>query len=430
MPLIFPWSSVTCPYCFERFHLAKCRRTLADPEEPPVAEPQKPPQPPAKWKFLRILSELRRLAGEAVRWLLKAMATCRNRVYVGLYDEENPLCCPNPKCHRVLPPLVQTGQAKSEFIVVIGARNAGKSNYFGVLLHELQTRLRREIRFTIRPEMTCAASGPVSTQNLYETRYGKNLYGDRPKAVDQTARGTSAPDDLTVPLIYEFEFPVVQTSLRLRLQSLIWQPRASHVSMYFMIYDTAGEDLAALDSNANTRRLYAFLKQATGYFFLIDPLDSPGFRGKLPVELKNQLDAVQTPPETIVNNVHRALKVPRIRVPTAVALTKADMFDHVEGLLYAGSTMCRHSAHLGGFDRDSCDEMHREIEELVKVWGFEALGKAVAEKFTWHRYFAVSALGSQPDRNKALQKPIQSRRIADPLLWLLWVRGYINERPE
>src|SRR5206468_2459063 len=124
MPIAPPWSKVTCPYCFAKFHLSKAPRRMVYPGAP--TEPDARIQAYFGMGGAPVLGK--------VNYPPKPLPWWRN-VYVPPTGRDERLVCPND--HIFLPENVANGQAAGEVIAVIGARTSGKSNFFGVLLNAL-----------------------------------------------------------------------------------------------------------------------------------------------------------------------------------------------------------------------------------------------------------------------------------------------------
>jgi hypothetical protein len=178
---------------------------------------------------------------------------------------------------------------------------------------------------------------------------------------------------------------------------------------------------------------YRFLCRATGIVFLIDPFEYPGIRVQLPPNVGQRLKAVQADPAVVVDRMvgvfqkrGRFRADRKISVPAAFVLTKSDLFRDVPGLVYDRSPLFRDSRHQGGYDQAGGAELSRELEECVRTWDSAELVRKADNNFCTWSLFAVSALGAEPDPTtlKLTQPPAPSR-IADPLLWLFWQRGYI-----
>ncbi len=408
--LTAPWSKVTCLYCFGRFHLSESPRRS-------IAAGQKG-EPDAKvGEFFGIPAPSMGKVDDPKRSLWQRMA--RRFAFPLSRDLDSHAVC--PRCHLPLTQKTAVGELSSELFAIIGARSSGKSNYFGVLLHALERRFASEVGFTLYPENSFSVEEmkPVSSVRLYKKRYGC-LYEAEPRAVEQT-QGMEANLDLRVPLIYRLSFP--RRGLR-RLTG-----RSSVVDL--ALFDAAGEDL---NDPTKVRQFYGrFLSRATGIIFLIDPSQFAGIRSRLSDELQARLPPIDHSPTEIVTEVLNVLMAKglyqaggkKVGMPVAFALSKCDILD---GLIYAGSELRKDGSHAGGFDAEGCRRLSDEIVQWVREWDSPQLPDLAKDGFRDAAFFAVSALGALPDAKMRIPPPAY-RRISDPLLWLLWKRGYIPAKP-
>ncbi len=198
MGLIWPFREEPCPFCFEHFHLgdAPSRSMLAiGPDEPDngVADFLHI-QPPAMRRIEPVPA-----TGFAGRWL--------RRMWIS-HDPASGRKKVCPRCHMFLPHKMASGELRSEVLAIVGARNAGKSNYFGVLINALEARYAREVGFSMFAQDTFSVHKmqPVSSRELYQTRYGSRLFSAQPTALNSTPPAATNPDIL-IPLIYRMQFP-------------------------------------------------------------------------------------------------------------------------------------------------------------------------------------------------------------------------------
>jgi hypothetical protein len=63
--------------------------------------------------------------------------------------------------------------------------------------------------------------------------------------------------------------------------------------------------------------------------------------------------------------------------------------------------------------------------QCVREWDSPQLVDLARDSFSEFAFFAVSALGALPEPQTMRIPPPSYRRVSDPLLWLLWRRGYI-----
>ena len=64
-----------------------------------------------------------------------------------------------------------------------------------------------------------------------------------------------------------------------------------------------------------------------------------------------------------------------------------------------------------------------EVKARLADWHYENFLQMVNNNFKTSKFFAVSAIGSAPDRTSVPQ--IVSKRVEDPFLWLLHSRKMI-----
>ena len=416
MALVAPWSKALCPFCFHRFHLAAAprRRTAGD-----------------KLPDLHVRDFLGVAQVPDMHKVEAAPAGADAGFFAGLLrsflvpdDWKGDLkkICPN--CHLFLPHATACGQLASEVIAVIGDRQSGKSNYFGVLLRDLESRRAFQVGFTMYDQETFLAEEfrSINSGSLYARRYGRLFERDAPMAIDQTAVAAQNTD-LRIPLIYRFEFPPRPTDWLTR-------PLARRRCLDLVIFDAAGEDMRSGDPD-RLDRFYRYLAAASGIIFLIDPVQCDGLRDKLAPDIQRRFKRDPIDQAGIVASVinlyqnRRGLKAGQpLPVPIAFAFAKSDLFREAK-LVDSSSRLFRDGRHEGGFDAADCRNLSAEMEAYLHRWGSTQLLQLARDKVRTSAFFALSALGQTPDEKLHI-RPVEPRRVADPLLWLLWQRGYIR----
>jgi len=405
---------VVCPFCFERFFLAAAPRRVTS-----AAGAVQPDGHVARYLGFDAPPDMGEVrvppAGNFWEQLLQRIVVSEEG------DGDSRKICPN--CHMYLPNKTANGELTSEVFAIIGARSSGKSNYFGVLLNLLERRYAGEVGFSMFDQDTFSVRDmkPVGSRKLYRERYYKRLFEER-GAMDQTLSAKSNPA-LRVPLIYRLQFPK-------QWFHYVTRPLAQMNAMDLVIFDAAGEDM---DDTAMLDQFYRFLVRATGIIFVVDPFQYPGIRQQLSPELRAKLPAIETEPAEIVARVinlfeqRRGLRAgQKIDVPVAFTLSKADL---LKDLVYSGSPILRDSVHRGGFDAEDCQQVSAEVMASIKRWDSPQLVDLAESHFRSYAFFAVSALGCLPD-NQLRLAGLSPLRLADPLLFLLWKRGYIRAMPK
>ncbi|MCG8649741.1 MAG: hypothetical protein MI861_07905, partial [Pirellulales bacterium] len=338
--------------------------------------------------------------------------------FVSNGNEGQKIC---PKCHLPLPHATAQGELDPKTIAIVGARSSGKSNYFAVLLNELEQRYSEELSFTMLGQNTFSVreGKPVSSHKLYRIRYGESLFGEQNRIVPATL-SAAAQADIRIPLIYRLLF-------NKRPIDRVLRPMADFTAMDVVIFDAAGEDL---EDPTILDHFYRYITCAAGIIFIIDPTQFAGVRQQLSEETRAKLPQVQAGARDVVDALFQLLQRRgqridrRFRVPVAITLAKSDVLDSI---LPAGSPLRRDSDHSQGFDDADCDLVSEEVKSRLRQWDSAALIMH-ANSFKNHRFFAVSALGDIPDGDR-LEGGIEPRRVGDPLLWILWKLGYISARP-
>ncbi len=403
-----------CPTCFEEFYLGDAPSRSTSP-----VGPQEPDDGLGDFLHIQPSPSMRRVepvnATDFVgRWWR------RLRLPHDPASDRKKVC---PRCHLYLPHKMASGELRSEILAIVGARNAGKSNYFGTLINALERRYAGEVGFSMFAQDTFSVQQmqPVSSRDLYKTRYGSRLFSSQPTALSSTPSAATNPDIL-IPLIYRMQFPLCR-------EQRITRPFSHFMALDLAIFDAAGEDL----QNTVTRQQFnRYVSAASGIIFLIDPFSLPGIAELLPPSVRSSLPQQQGDAREVINGAinlfedRNGLRADqKIPVPVAVAFTKTDM---LKNIVDPESPILRDSRHQGGFNDGDCQECSKEVEQYLHDWGCSDLPDLVRSRFQDCQFFAVSALGHMPGQNSCLGM-ISPRRIADPLLWLLWKRGYISRSP-
>jgi GTPase SAR1 family protein len=431
MHLVNPLRKVPCPFCFHRFHLhyASLRDGSRDAE------------PEVDVKLARFLNETNnKLMLPAVRDFerpsrlrdIPLSILQRSVLFEDISGRWIKVC---PNCHLSLPPKTASGELSSEVIAVIGARHSGKSNFIGVVLRKLAQmfatwNLHDGANYDMSDQDTYSVTHQdfVSSNVVYQRRYGDRLFGsDDRMVVDPTPPARLGAQDTRIPLIFRLVFPK-------RPWHYLTRPLASASAVDLIIFDPAGEDMT-------DRRLmelhYSYILGATGIIFVIDPTQFDGVRDRLPESVQDRLLKVNQRPEDVVATVIRLYEARRglgatgkINIPVAFALSKSDLFSHI---VNKSSKILNESRHVGGFNSRDCAEASEEVETIIKNLDPDELGEnsqlnallGKAKRFRCSKFFAFSALGGLPDTENRINS-VRPLRVADPLLWILWKRGYLR----
>jgi GTPase SAR1 family protein len=285
-------------------------------------------------------------------------------------------------------------------IALLGAKASGKSNYIGVLINEIKTKMTGPFNCSL--SMACEES-----QKAYDELYYRPLY-ERGVTVKATDRGA------VPPLIFPLRFN-----------------ENNHVCV-LTFYDTAGEDL---DDQNGMHMISSYITNAKGIIVLLDPLQIKNIRDKLSnngfTALPAQNKEIDNVLRTIVYMIRNVKNVKgQIQIPLALVITKIDVLEHYN-LLPEKNCLRMESGHieLGTFVRSEFENTNIEMKDLIENWidGEELLG--YINQFKRYSFFGVTSLGGNPTNGgtKIGSQGIHPRRVLDPFLWLLDENGYFND---
>lgn len=297
-----------------------------------------------------------------------------------------------PDCHFELPHDV--GQIDQRIIAIIGGRATGKTHYIASLITRLQHEVGRDFDLSVR------MLGD-HTQERWERDFYTPLFVQ--KRVLQPNRPAEVDPQVKMPLIFRLTFDTGKYKRTLNLS----------------FFDSAGEDMTSLNTLSLQNR---YILHADGIIFLLDPLQIPSLRERLPMANVPPVDP-KASPEYIVGRLRdlfeREKHVPvthKVRVPVAFALSKVDT---LFALLDPGSELHHPGDHAGWLDLDDAQSVHTEIASYLASWISPNFCNIIHNSFAHYRFFGVSSLGEQPDAENHLSH-ISPLRIEDPFLWLLF----------
>ncbi|TDD64218.1 TRAFAC clade GTPase domain-containing protein [Actinomadura rubrisoli] len=311
-----------------------------------------------------------------------------------------------PECHNPLP--AAYCDSPGRIVALVGAKNAGKSTYIAVLLHELMNRVGTELDASL---VAC----DDRTIERYKRDFARPLLEQR-RLLPTTASAATGPRE---PLVY-----LLTRTRRGRFT------RARNDSLALVLFDTAGEDLR---SREVTDLHLRYLEAADAIIFLVDPLELPGARTGL-------LDAAPVPrvpgddpdsePLNVIARVTETLRQRHgtrpgepLPVPVAVALTKIDA---LRPALLRQSALHRSRSGAGVLDLDDRDAVDEQVRALLHEWQAGQLDTYLGQQYADHALFGLSALGGIPEGGRVGAGGVRPYRAEDPLLWLLHRFGMLD----
>ncbi|MEW2359972.1 hypothetical protein [Spirillospora sp. NPDC029432] len=317
-----------------------------------------------------------------------------------------------PECHNPLPPAYVDSPGR--IVALVGAKNAGKSTYIAVLLHELMNRVGTELDASL---VAC----DDRTIERYKRDFARPLLEQR-RLLPTTASAATSPRE---PLVY-----LLTRTRRSRFApGRLARPRND--SLALVLFDTAGEDLRSRE----VRDLHLrYLEAADAVIFLVDPLELPGARSALlegaPGLPGTPADDPDSEPINVIARVTEALRARHgsrpgepLPVPVAVALTKIDV---LRPALLRQSALHRSRGGAGVLDLDDREAVDAQVRALLHDWEAGQLDTFLGQQYADHALFGVSALGGIPEGGRVGAGGVRPYRAEDPLLWLLYKFGMLD----
>ena len=324
--------------------------------------------------------------------------TCENRspdiskdppVCVGCGSLAEYFC---PTCKNPISPL--TVEQLRNAVILVGARNSGKSVYLATLLQEMKRLL---------PRFGISVSHP-------------DHVSDRAFAACQSE--VVVQRRLPGPTVFNKAKPLHVRLERRRSKSA----DAPIDAISLVLYDPPGE---IFEEEARTRR--GLVSAARGVILLVDA----AVAYKAPADTDSALQVTKRDMEAVrkAHLDHRGLRTAGIKL--AVTLSKIDVIMRRERrLIDPGVFYDRRSREFSlnelRQDRDKVDAQVRKALESLEAGNLVQL----AENHFDTKYFGVSSLGTAPLKVKAgpgadwteqqeLIATLRPTRVVDPLLWLL-----------
>lgn len=318
-----------------------------------------------------------------------------------------------PDCHNPLPQ--STTEGNDMIISIVGARDSGKSNYVGVLAHELKRRVCSGFDVTF---------GMVQeSKEEYDERFGRSLYPQEYAQGIQQARRVERTESHMRGKTLVMSQPIVCE---------LGKKSGNKIKRYSIsLLDSAGEDF---DDKAVMATVMPYLAHSKGIIFLLDPMQIPDVRNQLDEEVvssssSTQLGSVISYSDIITNvaesirTVKKLKKDKALDIPVVITFSK---FDTLKGIVDSSSKLWKDSPHVkeGSFDMADMQQVNDEIVGLLcGAWGAEGFVAKVRQEFKNAIFLPCSAFGSCPNQDGSMASP-KSLRLEDGMLWI-WGRNGI-----
>jgi len=301
-----------------------------------------------------------------------------------------------PYCHNDIPK--SAGFAPSTIISVVGATQSGKSVYLTSLIHTLKT---------VTPRNFPIFCTPINNEmgRKFKLEYEDPLI-ESGFLLDPTQK-----EKQQEPFIFTFSFA---------------DDGKPEINIAF--FDVAGEgmvDVAYMDIYA------AHIRNSSGILFLVDPSQFRSIGQK--VQLKNDMEytgSFADEPVSVLSGLVEDYIYKQgggvSDIPTAVVLTKTDLLEALQKdgeYIRPNSRFFANFTHNTFFNLSEFENIHGEVDELFADID-PNFRNALKRRFAKMGFFAVSALGSQPQGQRVAS--FAPMRVDEPFLWILYQLGYIE----
>jgi GTPase SAR1 family protein len=307
-----------------------------------------------------------------------------------------------PSCHSRLPANFSTVQGR--LIALVGPRQAGKTAFMTVLIHELRHRAGERLN-------SSTIGADEKSRERYVDDYESPLYKQ-----SLLPTPTTVADDYITPLVFRFTM-TQRTRIREQQKELL-----------LSFTDGAGEDLTREDK---VERVARYLSAADGIMVVVDPLQLGRVRERLrrTAELPPLLRSDERPVASF-DRITRLLLAGSgtntIDKPVALVLTKLDM---LRPLLQPDSPLRATAPDAPYFDALDSAAVQQQVSDTLNEWNAIGLHELARENYTRYRFFPVSALGAPPTAtNRVPPQGITPYRVTDPFMWLLSEFSFIRSR--
>lgn len=302
--------------------------------------------------------------------------------------------CPN--CHE--PISAAAGNDGTTIFVAMGSEGSGKSHYLASLIKTLEEIYPGEFS-------TSFEAASQKTVVKFDKEYRNRVFKDGKCLAPTPSYSVAEARD---PLLY----------------NLGGENSPSSRAVAFI--DTSGKDLD-LSDKLSFLNISTYISGASGIMFLVDPLQVPGIRAKLGLptsegQFPDMADTLNYISE-IIRDKNKLRSKDDIDVPLAVILTKCDLIvrsasdPEDEDALIGPESSLHIDREKGITDEVNINQIGSEIEEYLR----RNVGQEFTDevnKYTTHQYFAVSAIGSEPEDGKLI-KGVSPYRVEDPVIWFL-----------
>jgi ABC-type dipeptide/oligopeptide/nickel transport system ATPase component len=305
-----------------------------------------------------------------------------------------------PACHTALP--IDFVGTVNPMIGLVGSKGSGKT----VLMTVLVKQLREQIAARFNADIRIATDNPDGQQGIaaYRRQREVPLFGTERDLPAKTDRFSQR----------QYATPIV----------LRW--RAKKPTMLALI-DSAGEDLGD-ETSVHTLN---YLMACEYLIITLDPFSLPSARARISLPREAQQVDDEVPIDVVANitaylrTYHKVATKKKVKIPIAIVFTKIDAFYPT---MDPGNPIMASESQMPAYDETDGLEVHEQMRALLTEWDASALDRHLEQNYENYRYFAVSALGAEPEyaSAKVAAGGVRPHRVQDPVLWLMAKAGTVK----
>ena len=380
--------TLACPYCYERINPRQLWFRCTGRKAPGRSACE-----PAFDQARKELTGIDELVLPSFPGPARSLRPANSAVHEPCGAESGIKVCPH--CHTRMP--ATFGEGNSPLIAMAGAPHTGKSVYLRILADQLRHGMGRRFDADVR------LSGDTMFRNNSGSSDFLNPAGELFPGRQLYAKTQQAAGGRRDPIVFAWR-----------------QKRMGRYDTTFLsFFDTAGEDLAAQETVDNLR----YLGAADALVLLLDPFMIPQAREQiaLPPSAYATSDATIDVLNRVTDNLRESRHLggrKNIPIPVAVVFAKIDAFFDVLG---ADHPLVRRPQPGPHYDEAAGRVTHEYVRPQLVEWGAYDIDSHLEKNYKRFRYFAVSALGAEPDYDNDMVDPrgVHPFRVDEPLLWLL-----------
>lgn len=300
-----------------------------------------------------------------------------------------------PKCHEQISE--SSARNGTTIVLAMGNDTCGKSHYLSSLISVMESEYSKEIMTSFKPASDRAAE-------KYRREFRDPVIEGKVLPPTRSYTEENSRD----PLLFDLG------------------EDGDEDARTIAFFDTSGEDLDS-GSRFSQLNISTYIAGASGIMFFIDPLQIPTIRAKLALpalenEYQNPEDALMYISQVIRDN-NKMKARQDIDIPLAVIITRADLLIRSpsgaedESALFGPESSLHIERARDYPDLVNINQIGAELEEYIR----RNIGEGFLDevnKYTYHQFFAVSALGADPVDGK-LVKGAAPFRVEDPMIWFL-----------